>query len=78
MLQTIEAMLEPNGIIHWLEKITISRPTKILVTFLPATREEGQEDDLEDLFGILTAPRGISLDAMEQAIRQRGSQHDFG
>jgi len=78
MLQTIEAMLEPNGIIHWLEKITISRPTKILVTFLPAIREEGQEDDLEELFGILTAPRGVSLDAMEQAIRQRGSQHDFG
>lgn len=76
MLQTIEAMLEPNGIIHWLEKINISRPTKILVTFLaPANTQEN--DDIEDLFGILTAPHGVSLEMMDAAIRQRGSQHDF-
>jgi hypothetical protein len=76
MLQTIEALLEPNGVIHWLEKVNISRPTKILVTFLvPA--EEHADDDIEELFGILTAPYGVSLEMMDAAIRQRGSQHDF-
>lgn len=76
MLQTIEAMLEPNGVIHWLEKVNISRPTKILVTFLAPTNAQ-ENDDIEELFGILTASQGVSLEAMDLAIRERGSQHDF-
>ncbi len=76
MLQTIEAILEPNGVIHWSEKISISRPTKILVTFLASSNEQ-EDSDIEDLFGILTATHGVSLEAMDAAIRQRGSQHDF-
>lgn len=74
MLQTVEAMLEPSGAIRWLEAITISRPTKVLITFLaPPTNVE---NDLEDLFGILTAPHSVSLDTMDAVIRQQGSQHD--
>ncbi|TXH59518.1 MAG: hypothetical protein E6Q84_06305 [Thiothrix sp.] len=76
MLQTIEAMLEPNGVIHWLEKVNISRPTKILVTFLAPTNAQ-ENDDIEELFGILTASQGVSLEAMDLAIRERCSQHDF-
>ncbi|HMT93049.1 hypothetical protein [uncultured Thiothrix sp.] len=76
MLQTIEAMLEPNGVIHWLEKVNISRPTKILVTFLAPTNAQ-EIDNIEDLFGILTASQGVSLEAMDLAIRERVSQHDF-
>lgn len=69
MLQTIEALLEPNGVIHWLEKVNISRPTKVLVTFLAPANEQ-EEADIEDLFGILTAPHGVSLEMMDAAIRQ--------
>lgn len=75
MLQTIEALLEPNGVIRWQEKINIKHPTKILVTFLTPANEP-KEDTIEDLFGVLTASRGVSLDAMEAAICQRGSQYD--
>ena len=34
MLQTIEALLEPDGRIHLLEKLNITRPTKVLLTVL--------------------------------------------
>ena len=75
MLQTIEALLEPNGVIHWLEKVNINRPTKILVTFLTAPNEQ-EDTDIEGLFGLLTASTSVSLEVMDAAIRQRGSQYD--
>lgn len=76
MLQTIEALLDPNGVIHWQEKVKIQRPTKVLITFLSPADEQG-DSDIEDLFGVLTASKGVSLEAMDAAIRERGSQHDF-
>lgn len=76
MLQTIEALLDPNGVIHWQEKINIRRPTKVLITFL-SPAEENEVSDIEELFGLLTASKGVNLEAMDDAIRQRGSQYDF-
>lgn len=42
MLQTVEAMLDPDGNIHLLEKLKVTEPTKVIVTLLNTdTQDQG-------------------------------------
>jgi hypothetical protein len=65
VLQTVEAMMEPNGSVRLLEKINVKKSTRVLVTLLPAANDKSETGDIEDLFGVLTAERSTSLDDMD-------------
>lgn len=46
MLQTVEAEVDVNGNVHWLEPVQITKTTRALVTLLnddPATLDAGKE-----------------------------------
>lgn len=75
MLQTVEAMMEPDGSVRLLEKIRVDKPTKVLITLLTASNDELENTgSVEGLFGVLTATQPVSLEDMDEAIRKRGSQ----
>jgi len=75
MLQTVEAMIDADGKIQWLEAFKVERPTKVLVTLLNQERTKQKPDvSIEDSFGMLKTKRSVSLEDMEAAIAKRGSE----
>ena len=46
MLQTLEAHIDENGQIRLLEPLTLSRPSRVLVTILPSYLKENNETAL--------------------------------
>jgi hypothetical protein len=46
MLQTLEAHIDENGQIRLLEPLTLSRPSRVLVTILPSHSNENSETAL--------------------------------
>jgi len=78
MLHSIEIEIDANGYIHSTEPLPTGR-RGILTLFeektfsselQPAANEPTQQNHFQDLFGILTAKRSVSLEEMEQAISQ--------
>jgi hypothetical protein len=80
MLNSIEVEIDEHGYIHSKEPLPTGR-LGILTLFEqkpPITQfnETINANHFDDLFGILTATRSVSLEEMEQAILQQ-AQDDF-
>lgn len=75
MLQTIEVEIDANGNVHPVEATERLPAGRALLTLLSKTAVTGTlqapTKGLESLFGILKAKEGISLEAMDAAIRRR-------
>lgn len=73
MLQTIEVEVDAQGGIHLLQPLPKVREQRALLTLvvpeLPTAQAKGES--IQSLFGLLKAQRGVSLDAMDTAIRER-------
>ncbi|MDD5273144.1 MAG: hypothetical protein PHU14_10535 [Methylovulum sp.] len=76
MLQSLEIEIDINGHLHSLEPIPVGR-RGILTLFdektspLSASPTPAKHNPFQDLYGILTAGHGVSLEEMEQAIFYR-------
>ena len=73
MLQTIEVEVDAQGGIHPLRPLPKVREQRALLTLvvpeLSSTQAKGES--IKSLFGLLKAQRGVSLEAMDIAIRER-------
>lgn len=58
MLQTVEAEIDVNGTVHWQEPLTITKPTRALVTLLeesPST--QAGKGNVKEILAFLKANR---------------------
>ncbi len=73
MLQTIEVQIDYNGAIYPVESATKLPAGRALLTLMGNTSlisQPAKKNHFDDLFGILKASHGVSLDEMEQAIAE--------
>jgi len=73
VLQTIEVEVDAEGGIHPLQPLPEVREQRALLTLVVPERRalESGNDSVKSLFGVLKAPKGASLEAMDTAIRER-------
>jgi hypothetical protein len=79
MLETIEIEIDPNGYIRPIEPTVRLSAGRALLTLLKEnqiTSKPLTQNVFEDLFGILTAPQGATLEDMESAILQIGVERE--
>ncbi|MBS1794229.1 MAG: hypothetical protein JSS81_10265 [Acidobacteria bacterium] len=43
MMQTIEAVIDENGKVHWLEPVKLDSPHRVYITILPNPRNQSEE-----------------------------------
>jgi hypothetical protein len=70
VIQTVEAVLDPSGAIRLREPVTVTKPTRVLVTILP----DPQTDDAGTRELYDRAIRAVTTDELEAAAREPGGR----
>lgn len=60
MLQTVEAEIDVNGIVHLREPLHVTKPTRALVTLLGDVAPEASAGNVADLLKVLSSPEFIN------------------
>lgn len=68
MMQTIEAVIDEKGKIHFLESVKLESATRVLVTILPASNKSEQSSKAAGLDGL----GEVLDDDLESASREIG------
>jgi hypothetical protein len=71
MQMTYEVMIDENGMIH-AENNAVLPKGKAILTFVQSPSMAGQlpKSDVSNLFGMLKATKGVSLEEMDEAIAE--------
>ncbi len=70
MLHSIEVEIDANGYVHSPEPLPAGR--RGILTLLDEPKQNATPSNtIQDLFGILKAKKGVSLDEMERAISSK-------
>lgn len=60
MLQTVEAEIDVNGMVHLREPVHVTKPTRALVTLLGDVVPEARAGNVVDLLSVLSSPEFIN------------------
>lgn len=91
MLQAVEAVINPDGTVHLLEELQVTKPTRVVMTILPGGIDEAEEPttiwttgkgSVADTLALLSTPAHRSRPAgnaqiIEQTIQENRDAWDY-
>lgn len=71
MLQTVEAIIDPNGSIHLLEPVNPKQPMRAFITLVEPIKQEEPKTPLSQFAGLLKNSKALSGNpvAIQQTMR---------